>query len=521
MNALDKVLAYFAPAATVRRLQARDLLAYLTSPAYEAAKKSRARQIHKDGQSPDQIVNQSAEVIRAQARHLERNHDVSRGILRTMVNNVVGASGIGIEPQPRRRDGSIHEEYAAALRSAYREWSVAPEVTRRLAMPKLQRMLCRAWIRDGEVFAQEVVGTVKGMRYPSRVPFALELFEAEMVPMGYDDGANVRQGIECNAWGQPVAYMVYKRNPYDGVGLTYMADDMKRLPADRVYHLAMVDRLQQRRGVSEFASIITRLEDMKDYEESERIAAKIAASLTAYVKRNSPDGYVGPSTDENGNPVPRSLAMQPGTIIDSLQVGEEIGLIDSNRPNPNVVTFRQGQLRAVAAGVGASYSSIARAYDGTYSAQRQEMVEQWANYATLTDDFVGQFMQPLYAAFVRICDISGVVPRPADVVAGTEDDAYFVAQAMPWIDPMKEAEAYVALVRAGFASEVEVLRRRGVNPRDVLEQQSTFRKAAKEKGLVLTSDGANPQNGAPAAQPQQTQQAAEPPPAPPKTRARK
>ena len=53
-------------------------------------------------------------------------------------------------------------------------------------------------------------------------------------------------------------------------------------------------------------------------------------------------------------------------------VGEEIGTIDTNRPNPNLQAYRDGQLRASAAGLGASYSSISRNYNGTYSAQRQE-----------------------------------------------------------------------------------------------------------------------------------------------------
>jgi hypothetical protein len=35
-----------------------------------------------------------------------------------MVNNMVGPNGIGVEFQPRRADGTIHEPYAAALRKA-------------------------------------------------------------------------------------------------------------------------------------------------------------------------------------------------------------------------------------------------------------------------------------------------------------------------------------------------------------------------------------------------------------------
>jgi lambda family phage portal protein len=444
---------------------------------------------------------------------LHRNHDISRGILRTMVNNMVGPQGIGIEPQPRRADGTIHEEYAAQLRTAWREFCLKPEVTGRHSMAKVQRLMALTWIRDGEAFAQELVGSVPGLTHGSRVPLSLEMFEPDLVPYDYQNvfpaGGSIEQGVERDAWGKPRAFYVYKRHPAEGVGVAYGTGDLKRVPADRVHHIALLDRIGQMRGVSEFASIITRLEDIKDYEESERIAAKIAAALTAYVKKVSPDGYQGAQTDENGEPISRQLSMAPGMIIDDLQVGEEIGMIDSNRPNPNLVTFRGGQLRAIAAGVGVSYSSAAKDYNGTFSAQRQELVEQWVNYATLTDEFVGQFLQPLWDTFVRVADISGVVRKPRDVADESANDAMFLAQSMPWIDPLKEAKAYVELTRAGFASEVEVMRKRGVNPRDVMEQMATWRKLAAERELTLTSDGANSETaGKPEPQPDPTETAA-------------
>jgi lambda family phage portal protein len=500
-NLIDRAIAAINPASGLRRLQARHALASAL-PAYEAASPSRHRKFYNNTQSPNQLTQLSANAIKAQARQLHRNHDLSRGILRTMVNNTVGPNGIGIEPQPRRRDGSIHEEYAAALRKAWREFCLKPEVTGRFTMAKVQRMMALSWIRDGEVFAQELIGTVPGLRHGSAVPMSLEMFECDLVPWDYSNvyptGGSIEQGIERDAWGRPRAFFVYKKHPAEGVGVAYGTGDLKRVPAERVHHLALLDRIGQMRGVSEFASIITRLEDIKDYEESERIAAKIAAALTAYVKKNSPDGYTGAQLDENGDPISRQLSMAPGMIIDDLAVGEEIGMIDSNRPNPNVVTFRGGQLRAIAAGVGVSYSSAAKDYNGTFSAQRQELVEQWVNYATLTDEFTGQFLQPLWDTFVNIADISGAVRRPSDVLPTDANDAMFLAQSMPWIDPLKEANAYVALTRAGFASEVEVMRKRGVNPRDVLEQLTTFRKQAKERELTLTSDGANSESkGAP------------------------
>ncbi|WP_304306250.1 hypothetical protein [Pseudacidovorax intermedius] len=87
-------------------------------------------------------------------------------------------------------------------------------------------------------------------------------------------------------------------------------------------------------------------------------------------------------------------------------------------------------------------------------------------------------------------NLSGVVRIPDDVRPGTADDALFIGQSMPWINPVHEADAWERLVKAGFASEVEVIRKRGANPRDTLEQIEAYRKEAAEKGLVFSSNAA-------------------------------
>ena len=212
--------------------------------------------------------------------------------------------------------------------------------------------------------------------------------------------------------------------------------------------------------------------------------------MGAYVKRiPGPEGYEHPAEGEAE--AERNLRMQPGMIFDGLKVGEEIGMIDTNRPNPNLVSWRSGQLRAYAAGVGASYSSISRDYDGTYSALRQELVEQWVHYAVLTDDFAGQISLPVYETLVRVAHLSGVLPIPKDVQPGTESECLLVGQQMPWIDPLKEAKAWELLAQSGFASEVEIIRRRGGNPREMLEQITEWRRDAQERGLRFTSDAAH------------------------------
>jgi lambda family phage portal protein len=490
LNLVDRAVAWASPQWGLKRLQARMLMAH-----YEAAKPNKQRKFRSTSGAPDTLVGMAGQSLRNQVRYLERNHDITRGAILTLVANVVGPNGIGVEFQPRRMDGTIHTEYAAALTEAWRDWQKRPEVTWQHDWPSAQRILARTWMRDGEGFAQRLMGPVAKLDHGTRVPYSLELIEPDLLPLDYDDaGKGIRQSIERSAWGRAVGYWVYKGHPEDTDGVrTVMNRDMKRVAADRMLHLASRDRIGQLRGVSHFASVITRIEDLKDYEESERIAAKVAAMMTGYVKRASPDGYdpVGMERDANGQLVPRDLRMSPGMIIDSLAVGEEIGLIDPNRPNTNAVTWREGQLRAFAAGITTSFSSIARNYNGTYSAQRQELVEQFVHYATLTDQFASQTVRPVVEDFVKAADLSGVVPMPRDLKPGTQDDVLYVAPSMPWIDPGKEMAAWLAAVQAGFASEYEVLRKQGKNPRDVMEQVAEWRRLAKEKGLVFNSDAGN------------------------------
>lgn len=479
----------YDPVRAVDRCKARVVLAH-----YEAAQPTRLRKKRADNASPNALVERSARTLRNHARYLERNHDLSRGALRTMVNNIIGPGGIGIDPQPLRLDGTIHQEYAAALRALHQRWRVRPEVTGRMSDSQMQRMVGYTWLRDGECFEQKVIGAVPGLVHGSALPFSLEVMEPDFVPLEYTDASRgIRQGIQVNAWGRATGYHVFKGDPREG-GAWISPGDMKVIPAANMIHVSTMDRLHQWRGVSEFASVLTRVEDLKDYEESERIAAKVAASLTAYVKRTSPDGFDPASvqTDEQGNAVPRDLQMRPGMILDNLAMGEEIGMIDTNRPNPNLVTWRAGQLRAYAAGIGGSYSSIARDYGGSYAAMRQELVEQWVHYAVLADDFSSMHSQPVWQTIVAVAHLSGVLRIPSDVMPGTEADCLFVGQAMPWIDPLKEANAWVILTQAGFASEVEVIRRRGGNPRDLLNQVAQWRSETATRGVRFTSNPDTP-----------------------------
>lgn len=484
MNLVDRLIEYVAPVRALNRARARQVLAY-----YEAAKADRLRKHRREPASGNVAIARAGSSLREQARHLDQNYDIAVGVLDTLVRNTVGPNGIGIEPQPRRADGTIHDDFARALLDLWKDWCNRPEVTWRHDWPSACRLMARTWFRDGEVFAQLIEGLSRSIDHGTRVPLSLEMLEPDFVPlalqrMASDAAARIEQGIELNAWGRALAYHVLKQHPGEATGNS-LAGQTKRIPAERMLHLAVVHRIGQLRGASVFASVLTRFDDLKDYEESERIAAKIAASMAAFIKKGTPDHYKDDDGDE-----PRELKFRAGMIFDDLRPGEDVGTIDTNRPNPNLETYRSGQIKALAAGTGPTYSSIARTYDGTYSAQRQELVEGWGAYATLSAEFSSRIVRPVWERFVSIAVLSGAVRVPKEVVPHTTDDAVYIAPQMPWIDPGHEAEAWKSLVRAGFASEVEVIRRRGGNPYDVLSQIVSWRTRAAAHDLILDSDAA-------------------------------
>lgn len=482
MGRIDSIIGAISPGWAASRARNR-LQALAYRQAYEAAEKTHLRPQQRDFGSGNNVVGMTGATLRNHARNLDRNHDIISGGLSTVIQHIIGPTGINVVPQPRGSGGNVDEAVVDQIVPLYAEWSKRPEVTWLHDWPSAQRLLARTWLRDGECFVSELRGSVPFLEHGSAVPYSLELLEPDLVPLELNESTRrILQGIERNAWGRPVAYHVFKQHPGDaGVYIP----ETKRVPADQIRHLRSIDRIGQVRGVSILASTFTRIEDLKDYEESERIAAKIAASFAAAIIKGSGVEYVPPDDLKQ-----RSMRMQPGMIFDDLRPGEDVKTIDSKRPNPNLEPYRNAQLRAIAAPMRISFSSLSKNYNGTYSAQRQELVEQYGAYGVLAYEFVAQMLRPIYERFVSLAVLSGELVLPRGMTPAMAVGADYLPPPMPWIDPQKEATALRTQVRAGFRSAASVIAERGGRMYDTLEQIRLERQWARDLGIVLDTDPA-------------------------------
>lgn len=479
-NLIDRIIEPFSPGAVVSRLAAREAIR-----AYEAARPSRTHKAKGEPHSADLAVQLAGKTLREQARYLDENHDLVTGLFDRLEERVVGGAGIGVEPIPLTLAGDVHLDFAAQIKSGWSEWSLRPEASGELTRPQMERLVCRTWLRDGEALAQKLRGRIANYTHLTRIPFALELLEPDYLPFDYNDLAKgIQQGIERDAWRRVRAYHLYKEHPGNMQGYWLDSSNTKRVEADRIIHIAHRKRIGQSRGVPLLHAVLIRLAEIKDYEESERVAARISAALVMCIKKGSPDQYVV----GGGGAEKRSFPIAPGIVIDDLLPGEELGMIESNRPNPFLEGFRNGQLRAVAAGTRGSASTIMRSYDGTYSAQRQELVEAQLGYDLLQHEFIDYWCRPVYREWLRVAIAAGEIVVPADVDPRTLYGAVYQGPVMPWIDPKKEADAWELLVKAGFADEAEVARARGRNPQELKRSRIAEIKTNREEGLVFSSD---------------------------------
>ncbi len=430
---------------------------------YEAVRPTQYRKHVRRSGSGDETMQRAQTGLRDWARYLDENDGTAIAILDAIVNNVVG-TGIDVEPLPLNRRGQLHERTHDDLLKLWQAFRESPEVTGQLPGGEMDRLVCRSWVRDGEVFSVDRYGTNKANRFG----YALRLLEADFLPFETWQRQDpvIKQGVEMDADGYIDAYHFYKSHPGDSYQVEYlMQDNLMRVSSEFVAHLKLSKRISQVRGASILHGVITRLEECKNTEDYERVAMQVAAAYTAMITK-SPDLVDKCDNESYGAMGQRQMAMVPGTIFDDLLPGESVEGVGLDRPNTNLIQFLLDQRQTIAAGTGVSASTITRRYEGNYSSQRQELVETRPNYVKLTEYFVSKFTRRVYRNFVNFIVQTGQY-RPRGVDLSTLTDAAFHGPGMIWIDPLKEAQADSERIANKTMARKQIIRDRGGNPAEV------------------------------------------------------
>lgn len=486
MELIERLIAGISPQWAAKRAHYKRV--------FDAAQASHQYKSRNDTRAPNAIMDHARDKLRNITRHLDENHDRAVGVLDALANNVVGA-GITVEPMVKLADGrGLAKNINNELRDLWAEWSENPEVTGQYTRGELERGLLRAWMRDGEVFPQHLQGPQYG-----DFGYQVRVMEADYLPFDLNqDRPRIIHGVEKDSLNRPVRYHFYRTHP--GEILSYGAFpslnlDTVSMPAEQVIHLKYTRRFHQTRGQPRLHAVIRRMESLHEYEESEQIAARVAADFTGFIQR-SPDMVPIAAGDDE-----RHIQMQSGAIFE-LNPGESVGSLEAKRPNPDMNGFVNTLTRAVAAGTGTTFSQISRDYSqGNYSSQRQELVESYASYTVLQNYFIAKATQAIYRRWVQTLRATNKVKArrfyALDLRMASEAD--FTAPVLPWIDPEKEAKAYAVLLENDLESRHAVIRLRGRNPA-VVDQQiedDPLRQKREEQAEAIANQQQQPQADAP------------------------
>lgn len=475
LTLVDRAVAYFNPTAGLRRVHDRTLMnRYVAAqPANPHTKKRNKRSTGSANQ-----LNRDAKALRERARHMDENNPIVTAILDELVVNVVGPNGIMIEPQPLDQKGEVHVAFAQQISQWLELFSLNQNIDGETSKAETEQLVCRTWLRDGEAFGRAYMGFHPELTYPTATPYGIQPFEPDYIPAHInEEERGLFEGIQRNRLGQAIKYLIQK----DAQGFNFAEVD-----AQYISHLKYSRRLHQNRGVTILHSVLDLIADIEDYDQSERISAQIASRFAYFIKRDM--GLGGDDNQGFAGEVETSLGY--GNSFE-LAPGEDAGIIESNRREAMSGTFRDDQMRLASAGTGVNNSSVTRKYSGSYSAQRQELVDSFSRYRYLQRKFITGWTRPQYRQALQMAILSGQLKVPKEADASTVLNAIYQAPVMPWIDPKKEMEGIEKAIRMGLQSLSHSQRERNINPLATRREVQAERKAMNDMNIVSTSDPAH------------------------------
>jgi lambda family phage portal protein len=478
MNILEQAIRALAPGWGMRRAKAR-----VATANYDAATLGRRASSLRAARSDADTAGQGRQRMAWYGRDLIRNTPFG-----ARAQSVISASvvGDGIIPKVQISHPRLSPDLAKKVRDRglqrIEEYLDTTRIDRhgRMNLYGLQWQAMKSVVSDGEVLVLIHSDTLLGNGFHLQ----LEVLESDHIDSGkfgaVDGGGEIREGIEYAADGQRVAYWLYPEHP-GADGLARLGTGVsRRVPASRVYHIYRADRPGQNRGVSWFAPVALRLQDLSDHEDAQLLRQKIAACFAAF-------RIGGNSNAENID-----LSEIGAGMIYDLGEAEEVKFAVP----PGVEgydEFTRSVLRSVAVGLGVSYEALTGDLSQVnFSSARMGRLEMDQNVSAWQNlMLMPQFLIPFGRAFVDAWQgLDGEemlqAGLPADIWAHVS--LTWVPPRKIIVDPAREFAALREAVRAGFASRQQVVRQLGIDPERLMEEIAQDRDEADALGLVFDSD---------------------------------
>lgn len=415
--------------------------------------------------------------LRARSRQLARDSACIRRYLGLREENVVGPQGIAL--QMRTSDQALNAAVEAWWVSLAESTDLDPLGQRDLH--ELAREADRLRAMDGEAF-------YRWRRGRGALGLLLQSLDADQVDIGYDrlpegSRAEIRQGIEIDALGRPLAYHVYDGHP-DEVTAGRPRERV-RIPAADVLHIWHRARPGQTRGLPDVYAVLLPLKMLDGYEEAALVAARAGAHKLGFIidESDTADG-LGLLGEATATALPTDSA--PGEWM-KLDPGLKVQQYDPAFPNIAHEQFTKAFRRNIAIGLGVSYHALFGDLEAVnFSSGRigdQQMRDNWRLWQ---QRLVRTFYRPVFARTLEVALAMGMIPgvrvaRLDEILAGQT----WRPRGWSPVDPVKEQTARSSALAMGLTTFSDEAAAEGRDFEDNLTRLAAEYAKAREMGVTL------------------------------------
>lgn len=444
-------------------------------------------------QSVNADLDGSLEILRARARALAANNEFAKHFLTLVASNIVGAAGptlcvrayeARLDPNGKARlDKSAND----AIEIHWKRWSKSADITGKMPLAHLLRVAAKSVARDGETLIRKVRD--RSLPYG----FALQLLEADRLDVLLNktlaNGAKIRQGVEIDTTGRPIALWMRASHPGDREAAP---SDYERVPIRDILHVFLPERAEQVRGYTWFHAVLMRSGQLQGFEESAVVAARVGASkIAALIPGEDAQGgageQMGDAKDSSGN---FQINAEAGDLI-QVPPGYDLKSWDPQYPHENYESFVNQCLRALAMGLDvATHNLSGNMREVNYSSARIAELSEREIWMTLQGWWIETVMEPIYREWLASALLLGQITfevsgkaLPADKLDKFAQAAQFRGRRWAWVDPEKEANASEKLISLSLASRTEIAASQGRDFEDIVDELEQERLLLEAAGL--------------------------------------
>lgn len=511
---LDRMVAWVDPVAGARRAQARLAMSALEGVA-AVMPQARRRSASQDGTLADWLPrreslyehDRSTTLSMIRAESLATNDGHAASCIDSLALNIVGG---GLRPQvyPNAAALGISEEtaqdFADSLEEAWALWCAEADISGRAHFHEIQYQNVHTMLTVGEFLniarwddaPNRTFGLTLEPLHPARL----------RTPADMQTNPRIHQGVELADFMRPTAYWI--ANPPAGVPVDCLTSRhfirVERESCGRrvCFHNFRAKMPEAVRGSSILGPAIKQFRDLADYVEYVLVGALIESSLTAFVQTpENPLSGAGGLSGSKGGGSTYPTRIQPGQFVQG-RPGDDLKLLNTNRPGPNFSEFYERMLRAAASATGQPYEAVAKDFSKTtYSSARAALLEVWKLHSLFQDWFIAGFLSPLFGMVAEEAWARGLLRVPAKAPALDASplirrawlEIIWTRPARGQIDPVKDRAAEQAGLDALTDTRTAICHARGT------DFDTVARTIARERRTLAALGIPEPQRaGAPA-----------------------